>query len=953
VTVFADELSQVESIYVSYFGRAGDPSGASYWVQQRYAGAPLSVIAASFATQPEALTKYPYLAYPYLADPGAFVDAVYQNSFSHGPDAAGRAYWIAQLNAAGGNPTAVGQFILNVISGATGTDSTALTNKVDVARDFTTKASNAGTAWSNTATAQSSAELATVTDQAATVVTAKAATDAFIASAPASPSNFTLGIDTLTSNVANATFNALLLFNPGTGTMLQSLQTGDSATDTAPATGPGLSNGGNLVAMLNSATPVDLVSLKGIPTHSVTSLAVGAGYGGDITGLTTLTNSNSTGSVTVGAAGNGIDKGGVAGTTTMAGTLLGTINVSNSPASGANTLAIVNAAALAGTADAIAVNLIGAVGAATPGTGAAQIVAQNDSAAGTAAAPNNAYEVETITAGANSFLQLSNASSGILSTTSLRLAGAGALQLSAAAAGDFARLTSIDATMQAGGVSITGPTDISPTGAAFNAGVAGLLTANSALTSFSGGSGADRLDLSGMTAAQIAAFSKLDGGTGLDTLVFASAVMNTTVFLPNAGFETIAITAGLTGTSDLSKLGSDVSTLQLLGLAAGTTITLNNAPSVFTLDLGAFGNGKDYTIAGPSAAADALMINARSTGSLSDIAVTGYETVTLTFAGTGNGTFDSLTATPSAGVSVVVNIVDAIDANGDLTIAQSTNAGTGTINVFGSAEVTLSNGVTAGALSGAGMTGNGHIIMSRSTAPISIAGGPGADMLVGSPGTDTISGGAGNDILFNMDCDAGGAAVMDTLTGGAGSDSFGLVGDRATAAIPGIYDNVTVITDMTVGPSAATSDFITLSTDGANYAVTLAAGYPLQAIATVRGSVPIQAISSSAGANAILNATSEVLKLTGGVATAGLSLQAAFNAAIGTTTITGATQDAAYFFTFYDATNGRLVMGIVQDHNGSDTTIEAGDIVSILGSAPMSAADYANINANHFSIIDM
>ena len=265
---------------------------------------------------------------------------------------------------------------------------------------------------------------------------------------------------------------------------------------------PGLSNGGTFTAILNSATPVALVTLKGIPTHSVTSLATGAGYSGDITGLVTFTNNSSSNSLTVGLAGSGIDKGGVAGTTTTAGTLLATINVSNSPSSGANTLAIVNAAALAGTSDGIAVNVIGAAGTSTLATGAAQIVVHNDGAAGTAAAPNNAYEIETITASAATFLQLSNASSGVLSTTSLKLAGAGALQLSAAAAGDFARLTSIDASTQTGGVSITGATNISASGTAFNAGAAGLLAGNTALTSFIGSSGTDRLDLSSMTAAQ-------------------------------------------------------------------------------------------------------------------------------------------------------------------------------------------------------------------------------------------------------------------------------------------------------------------------------------------------------------------------------------------------------------------------------------------------------------------
>src|SRR5207244_8649230 len=130
------------------------------------------------------------------------------------------------------------------------------------------------------------------------------------------------------------------------------------------------------------------------------------------------------------------------------------------------------------------------------------------------------------------------------------------------------------------------------------------------------------------------------------------------------------------------------------------------------------------------------------------------------------------------------------------------------------------------------MTGSGHVAMSKgASAPISMQGGPGADILIGSAGTDTIRGGAGNDNLFNMDCDAGGAAVLDTLTGGTGSDSFGLVGDTAAAALPGLYNNAPLITDMTVSPLLAATDYITFSTGLPNYAATAASGYTLQAVA--------------------------------------------------------------------------------------------------------------------------
>src|SRR6516162_6657835 len=104
MTTFATSKDAVSSLYVGLYGRAADPSGASYWTSQINAGtAMLPSIAASFATQPEATSKYPYLANPSATDPGAFVDQVYQNLFNRPADPAGKAYWVGQLNAAKGS----------------------------------------------------------------------------------------------------------------------------------------------------------------------------------------------------------------------------------------------------------------------------------------------------------------------------------------------------------------------------------------------------------------------------------------------------------------------------------------------------------------------------------------------------------------------------------------------------------------------------------------------------------------------------------------------------------------------------------------------------------------------------------------------------------------------------------------------------------------------------------
>jgi hypothetical protein len=187
MTTFSAIFQQVESLYAGYFGRGGDPAGQSYWVGQVTAGTlTLGQLAASFSVQAESTAKYSYLANPGTGDPGAFVDQVYQNMFNHVADAAGKAYWVQQLTEAGGKPEVVGQMILNIISGAPAgsADNETITNKVDVAGDFTTKATNLGITWTFGANAQAAAGIAATDSTSASVTAAKLATDAFLATVP-------------------------------------------------------------------------------------------------------------------------------------------------------------------------------------------------------------------------------------------------------------------------------------------------------------------------------------------------------------------------------------------------------------------------------------------------------------------------------------------------------------------------------------------------------------------------------------------------------------------------------------------------------------------------------------------------------------------------------------------------------------------------------------------------
>ena len=162
MTTSANLKDQIESLYVGYFGRAADSAGSSYWASQIESGAmTLETVAASFAVQPEALAKYSYLSAPNATSPTDFVNQVYHQLFNRDADAAGLQYWTQQLAAAHGNPQAIGQFIVNVISGATGADDVALKGKIDGPPSVTPATPNTST---SPAATQPSTHVAPVSD---------------------------------------------------------------------------------------------------------------------------------------------------------------------------------------------------------------------------------------------------------------------------------------------------------------------------------------------------------------------------------------------------------------------------------------------------------------------------------------------------------------------------------------------------------------------------------------------------------------------------------------------------------------------------------------------------------------------------------------------------------------------------------------------------------------------
>jgi hypothetical protein len=413
----------------------------------------------------------------------------------------------------------------------------------------------------------------------------------------------------------------------------------------------------------------------------------------------------------------------------------------------------------------------------------------------------------------------------------------------------------------------------------------------------------------------------------------------------------VGVSDGLMGTVDVAKLGANVDTIQMLGFQAGNVV-FTNAPSTFTFQVDGFNPlGADVTIQGPAGSSDVL--NIRDQLFIGRIEVTGYETVNFT-ASADEG-IRSIKVNSSPGLVSKLNIINDSSDCGcsfNIEIVETVDIGAGTINISGTGTggVAFDDFVTAGALNASLLNVTaapdvpGVGMAAGATGSISIRGSNGSDFLVGSTAADVIDGRAGNDIITNAPVPPFSPvpAAGDTITGDSGEDIFCLVNNAASAAIATAYGNAPLITDFIAGPDAFSGDLIMLIPDAAAYGVS-----NLQATFSGPGDIPLQ-FTGSSGTAAIIDATNEIVKLTQNTGTAGLTLQQAFDAAIGTATITGTTAMATYFFTMYDNTNGRVALGIVDTTNTTDTVIEAGDTVVLVGTLTMTAGAYATLNSNQF-----
>ena len=716
---FTTAIDRIEALYVGYFGRAGDPVGTNYWIDRLNAGMTYNQIAASFAVQTESTSKYPFLAAPNVADAGAFVDQVFVNMFGHVADTAGKAYWVAQVTARLGNTAAIGNMILDVISGAQSTDITIMQNKVNVGTFFTQTLANAGASYSASADALSKSEIAATTADPATVTTQKAATTTFTTTGG---TGATLSLTPTIGEVINGTtgndaINGNLLFNAPSGTFIQTVQTGDSVN-------AGTGND-TFTIQTNTAAAVVLSAMTGV--ENLVLQPVGAAMA-----LNLVNGDNATVQITTN------NDGGNATTVTNINGLVGTLNLTN--VSGVQTYTT-TASVLAGATDAIVVNLNG-------------VTAGSSLTLGVTGTGTNGFETVTF----NSSGSVTNTLAGGFTAT-----GATTENFNGATAMTIADGVATVRTVNAGGTGGVG---------GMTAALTWTAGAGSGQQNITGGTAGDTFNMAGTwTTTDV-----INGGAGTDTVTSTIANLVAVTAATNANVtlvETIGATNALDGTTvNLSNIVGLTGFNVAGGTAATALETLNYATGTNNLNLSNStdgGNGLTVNIAG-TATSDVLNITAGSAtaGAGSTMGGTftsnGAETINLNAVG-GASTFAAFTMTNTPSTeSLIITGAQAVTFGGAVT-AEVVNgsAMTGILSVAGSASasgVILSGGSAADVLTGSGTNDV-------------INGNAGADLINGGGGADTITAGTGNDtVRIASTAESQGAGYAATNTTSANIDKI-------------------------------------------------------------------------------------------------------------------------------------------------------------------------------------
>jgi len=480
------------------------------------------------------------------------------------------------------------------------------------------------------------------------------------------------------------TYSAPTLFNAGTGTLIASLQNGDSANggdgnDVLNATFTENSAAAGNQTVAPTLTGIETVNLTdfGVPGGQMTTFSAVSS-----TGITAINNVNSTDdAVTVNNLNSLVNLGITNSTSDLTVTLV-------SPGTNSNT-------------DAITLTLSGARSTGT-GAGLGSTVTLNTPANG----------IETLTVASNGSANILDAFNHA-ATTLLTANITGAQDLTI-----FGALPATLTTLNANGASGTTKLLVGGAGAGAN-------------VTFTGGTGNDTINFAGTYTAA----DTINGGTGTNTLGLnsAQAALAITAQSNVTNIQTVQIVDPLGANVDVTRFGATDAVLDTTAAAtaltgAAATVTLGSGNRTFTLNNDDTAHALTVTVTGVGTS-DTLAFNQQNADLGAALTINGAETVNLASGNGADGTAADGNSTTATAVTVTPSV------------------GASTLNLTGSVSVTVTGVITAGTVNAGGL-GAAFIHETTSGtlgAGGSVIGSAFNDELVGSAANDSISGGDGND----------------------------------------------------------------------------------------------------------------------------------------------------------------------------------------------------------------
>jgi len=758
--------TQLQELYVAYFGRAADPTGLDYWTSK---GITTTKFAADMYAQAEFKDAYGSLSVE------AQVNQIYKNLFDRDADVSGLTYWTQQINLGNLKLAEIATDLIWAAQNNSGSsdDKTALTNRSNAAIAYTAevKSSTAGIlAYAPTSTDPwtSGANITTAINYLAGIDKDTAHTAAGITASVASI--VSAGVQSAT--VAGKTYTLTTGQDNVTGTAGADSATGLSTTLT---TGDVIDLGAGTDTVSYTQSIAATTSVAGFTLTNVEKLLVNISDG-DTSGehvLTINTLNSSADTLEVAGLSTTAESDVVTFTNVKAGTKISMANNTD-----VSTTANFVTAATSGTADSVSAEVSGVTATAatdailTIGTGFETL---NLNTTGSASSLGDVITSSATTLNVTGDQNLTVTADLDASLTTINASTfTGKLNI------DIADNATPDAT--SGGVDVI---DVTITGGSGNDTIDTSTATADVELSVSGGAGDDTVKIGqilGEGSSTVAA-DVIAGGAGTDVLqtdvdfVDAGTALITgltTVSGAISGFETLNLIGfGIEdNTVNLANISSEISKVTITEATGGST-TLNASGSLTVEIKGTAILGADDLIADSgSGTADTLTIKntnlATGTNQIgdnaTDITTTDFETVTIDVGGYS-------TATAQLVKTINVGALNALVLTGANGLTTTASTGIITAKTIDASSMTGALVMNVAAASGVTtITGGSGSDTLKGDAASTITGGAGNDAITGGTGNDTLSGGAGNDSITTN-------TGTDTVTGGAGNDTFTVAGN--------------------------------------------------------------------------------------------------------------------------------------------------------------------------------